>query len=507
MRKVWMCLLLSFAVLLSTAVPAAAAEITDPLHQKLIESYYSGETVDLGYWHLPVSELEEAHDYLYFSGQLPWYAESYFSYSHLEGNATSFTPVLLDEAVYDRELYEQKIAEVIAEACLPGMTDWQLALSVHDYIILHTVYDGTYEKNTGYDALVNGTAVCSGYSELYMDVMNRLGIPCQLVICEDTGDGEGHGWNLLQVQRQWYHVDLTWDDPVQDIYGRVNHDYFLRTEDEFLTGETPHDFGWEALESAAQEPFIWDDFLEDSCSTVCFVTPVTAVYRTEEENTNRIVAMDMTTGETWTLYEYERMGMDLGDGTYLYPTLGLSFWNGRIYFNREDSVISMLPDGSDVQEVYYREPDDRYLLGCWANDGILHLSLMDHNSNVSAMEVEMEDVQFHTHNYVTYTTAPTCKMAGRSEQFCSCGIRCNYREIPTLDHELSFEMVREATQEETGMVWIHCLQCDYEQWDETPKEPQTMAAELWEQIDFLPMLGSVGLGVLILAAMIRKKKH
>lgn len=507
MRKVWICFLLSFALLLSAAVPAAAAEIKDPMYQMIADSYETGEEVNLRPWYLSVADLEEVHDFLYYGGNLPWYAESFFSYSYLEDQVTSFTPEVLDELIYDRDLYEQKIAELMAEACLPGMTDWQLALSVHDYIILHTVYDETYGKTTGYDALVNGTTVCSGYSALFMDVMNRLGIPCQMVICEDTGDGEGHGWNLLQLQGQWYHVDLTWDDPVQDIYGRVYHEYFLRTEDEFLYGEVPHDFGWQAYETATQEPYIWDDFLEESVSTVCFVSPVTAVYRTEEDFVNRIVARDMTTGEIWTLYEYEAMGVDLGEGTYLYPTLGLCYWNGRIYFNREDAVISMLPDGSDVREVYYREPDDRYLIGCWADDGILHLSLLDADSNVSAMEVDMEETSFHIHSYETFTVDATCETAGYSEQYCSCGITCNYKEIPVLDHILRFEETRAATEEETGLIWIHCEQCGYEEWDEVPKVQKSTAEDFLEEHAHLPVVASASLVLLILGAAKRKKKR
>ncbi len=39
---------------------------------------------------------------------------------------------------------------------------------------------------------------------------------------------EEHIWNLVYLNGKWYHLDLTWDDPISDI--NVNRDtYFLIT--------------------------------------------------------------------------------------------------------------------------------------------------------------------------------------------------------------------------------------------------------------------------------------
>lgn len=505
MRKILACLLM-LTVLLCSAVPAAATEQED-LHRKIVESYDSGMPVNLHQWVLSLEKLEQIHDRLYYSGQLPWYAGSGFSYSYIDNLVTTFQPQILDKQIYDRQLYEQKMAELMAEACLPGMTDWQLALSVHDYIILHAAYDETYEKETGYDALVGGTSVCSGYATLYMDVMNRLGIPCQLVICEDTGDGNGHGWNLIQLDGQWYHVDLTWDDPIPDTYGYVSHDHFLKTSEEFRTGETPHDFDWIALEQTPEEPYILDEFPDDSASAFCFVDACTAVYRMEREGIHQIWRMDLNTGEENLLYEFERMGIDLGDGTYLYPTRGLNFWNGRIYFNREDRVLSMLPDGSDVQEVYYREPDDRYILGSFADDGMLYLTLLAGDHSKTSEEVMLEDVTYHLHSFDTVTVEPTCEDGGFSRQMCSCGITCNYTELSALGHEIQIEVIKEPNWEESGMLRRYCARCGFEEWEEQPKLPTTPGKVLMDSMDYIPVAVSVLLGVLILAALSRRKRR
>ena len=41
-----------------------------------------------------------------------------------------------------------------------------------------------------------------------------------------------HVWNLLKIDGQWYHMDVTWDDPVPDQPGIVIYTHFLMTDSE-----------------------------------------------------------------------------------------------------------------------------------------------------------------------------------------------------------------------------------------------------------------------------------
>ena len=69
--------------------------------------------------------------------------------------------------------------------------------------------------------------------------MNELGIPCDIVFGTCTNGG-GHAWNLVQLDGNWYQMDVTWDD---QSYGR--DDFLLVTDDEMLksrfwdTGQYP----------------------------------------------------------------------------------------------------------------------------------------------------------------------------------------------------------------------------------------------------------------------------
>lgn len=461
-------ILLALCLLMLTAVQADAT--SDLLKTKILYSLKYSNEQDVSSCNLTIRELDDMCDELYYSGQLPWYAQSSYTYTYSEDIVQTLMVDQMDPDVYDRDLYERKMAEMLAETCLPGMTDWQKALSVHEYITLHTVYDESLSNYTGYDALVNGTAVCQGYSLLYMDAMNRLGIPCRMLPVFEKGEMGGHGWNLLQLDGQWYHVDTTWADPVSDIYGTSRHGYFLKTDAEYQTGSEhadAHEFKWNSVVTVAETPYPQDDFLEEITSSVCFVDANTVVFRREGEYSNDVVSRDLTTGEETTLYSFDLMEMDLGDGSYLYPTYGLNYWNGRVYFNREDAVLSMLPDGSDLQEVYRYPVEDQYLIGSMVYEGVLYLSLSDKDFNIAPMEVILEGIPFHRHSYVEELVPATCYEEGSSRMVCACGLVYNDRVLDQLYHEMQTTEVKAPSLLDYGEVLHRCIHCGYEEYDYT----------------------------------------
>ncbi len=133
------------------------------------------------------------------------------SYSKNTGNATKLTVSYNETAeTAGEKLAElnQKVDEVVAE--VEGMTTAEQAKAVHDYLIANCSYDLTYTKRTAYDALIEGTGVCEAYSAAYKLIMTKLDIPCEIV----ESDAMNHAWNTIEIDGEWLHVDVTWDDPI-----------------------------------------------------------------------------------------------------------------------------------------------------------------------------------------------------------------------------------------------------------------------------------------------------
>lgn len=64
--------------------------------------------------------------------------------------------------------------------------------------------------HTAYGALVNGGALCEGYSRAFKLLCNKAGIECDLI--SGKADGVGHMWNVVSVDGKYSYVDVTWND-------------------------------------------------------------------------------------------------------------------------------------------------------------------------------------------------------------------------------------------------------------------------------------------------------
>lgn len=115
--------------------------------------------------------------------------------------------------------------------------------AVHDYLVDTIDYDGSKESTayTAYGALVDKKAVCEGYAKAFKYVLDDMKIPCILVrgvAKNNDGESEGHAWNYVKVDDQWYAVDVTWDDPVITGIGKISEErkykYFLKGANEFF---------------------------------------------------------------------------------------------------------------------------------------------------------------------------------------------------------------------------------------------------------------------------------
>ncbi len=121
---------------------------------------------------------------------------------------------------------------------------------------------------TAYHALVSQTAVCQGYALAFCELAQQLGLPCEIV----RSGSLNHAWDLVGIDGTYYHVDVTWNDPIDDLPGRSRHQYFMKSTDYFKSEEAKHfkSDDWEInggiLETAASNTG-YDDYFWNSVDT------------------------------------------------------------------------------------------------------------------------------------------------------------------------------------------------------------------------------------------------
>lgn len=458
----WAACLLIFVVMLTFIPMRAHAAQDSDLRQALIDSCTTGEALELESGTVSTDALSELFWELYHGGELPWYTDRQFSYDYIVDTqwATLFRPRLLDPKVYDYNLYEQTVAEILAQTVHPGMSQWQIALNIHDYLIAHYSYDETLSLHKGYDLLVGGSAVCDGYTEAYMDLLNRAGVPCVIVTSESMGD-VGHAWNLVQIDGNWYHVDLTWDDPTPNCQGRVYHDYFLKTDEEMRAGDDPH-FDWQT-ELVCADTTYREAFWQGVTSQICYQDSVTCYLRADRDWNSDIRLRDEQSGEQTTLYTDPERYINIGQGKYTYERIGLSLWNGRLYFSNMDTVYSMNTDGTDLttEFVYDAPGNGKYIYSSFVDRDTIHLTLSDHDFNISRLDVALNATGYHCHSYTAAEHSATCLTDGWITYTCDCGISYRGESLAAPGHQYgSGEVELAATLFKTGLMRYECTGCE-----------------------------------------------
>lgn len=156
-------------------------------------------------------------------------------------------PSYLDTTEQDAIDFDSKVTYILSENIENGMTDEEKLLAIHDYLVDTCSYakpvgqdeagNPVYSDTafTAYGTIIEGTSVCQGYTLAYNLLINKLGIDCREVISNSMV----HSWNMVRLGDNWYHVDVTYDDPTN--MEMVNHAYFLLSDETIR--ERKH-YGW-----------------------------------------------------------------------------------------------------------------------------------------------------------------------------------------------------------------------------------------------------------------------
>jgi hypothetical protein len=167
-------------------------------------------------------------------------------------------------AAKDREILE-KCREIIDSLIREDMSDYEKELAIHDWLVENTRYDEItlflihlHDPNneTPYGPLLRGKATCLGYTTAFQLLMDMLELPC-ITVNGFTRKVEEHAWNMVELDGDWYCVDVTWDDPagLSGLDLKLNHKYFNVTSD-FLR-ETDHQWDENGVPEATAVEYAW----------------------------------------------------------------------------------------------------------------------------------------------------------------------------------------------------------------------------------------------------------
>jgi len=160
-----------------------------------------------------------------------WLGSSY-SYSTFAGTIVNISPeyTMSGVTLENAKLEFESAMEGILSQISPSMSDYEKEKKIHDLLAARVTYVDGANAHNAYGALVEGLAVCEGYAEALQCLLHRVGIQSLLVYGSSdnpsSGVNEPHAWNMVKINGEYYHVDLTWNDQNSHLY----YAYFNQTD-------------------------------------------------------------------------------------------------------------------------------------------------------------------------------------------------------------------------------------------------------------------------------------
>lgn len=150
----------------------------------------------------------------------------------------------------------------IDEFYTEGMTEEEIIIAAHDWIVTRTVYDEnmllpvphrTPDTENPYAVFTIHQAICMGYTTSFQLFMDILGV--ESIIVRGNALDEEHAWNMVCLDGEWYHVDCTWDDFTPDEDGRPPFHTYTLVPDYVM--DVMHIWDHDAAPSATSEDRIY----------------------------------------------------------------------------------------------------------------------------------------------------------------------------------------------------------------------------------------------------------
>lgn len=275
----------------------------------------------------------------------------------------------------NKPTFEEAVNRALAVTS-PSMSDYEKALAIHDYLVLHCEYD--YENYlagklpssvyTAEGCLVNAKAVCSGYAAAYKVLMDRLGISCVTL----SSNKMNHAWNMVTIDGQLFHVDTTWDDPVWDHKGYAGHRYFLKPDNGMVNtkGEIDH-FGWGQNYHASSNRF--NDATWNNSTTGYFYMGDKWAYLYGDSGTTLVLSDDVLNPNSGTKISLPECTWNVwGESKYWVGNFyGLAYLNGTLYYSDKNTVNRVDKNTGNHETIANLDTSSAYCYRLWVHDGKL----------------------------------------------------------------------------------------------------------------------------------------
>ena len=274
----------------------------------------------------------------------------------------------LDETKNYFNALDQEVSSIISLVS-DDMDDVGKAMVIHDYLVnyckyqLHDFDDDTFRSG---GILFRKTGVCQAYTYAYQYIMNQLGMECYVV----ESSNMNHAWNIINIDQHYYHVDVTWDDPIYDNFGRVKHLYFLLS-DEAIKNSKHYD--WDRTDLKCDDNKYDEYYWKDVISPIIydgeniFFTKEDGIYKRNKKTQDETL---IKVCDKWKVF-------DSDSACWVGNYSGLFMKNHYLYYNTSSQIRCMDENGENDKEVYTPDISTGLVYGIRYNNNYIEYVLQE----------------------------------------------------------------------------------------------------------------------------------
>ncbi len=231
---------LSEYILQAGGLGGSSAQFMEDGEYRLEESWLSSETdalenvlcsgweewsssIDVSAYRLSTSEFATLYWNVLNLHPEMFFVDGRISYTTQGGYVAYVYPYYVEEYTTAHvDAFNRKVDEIMAGVD-GSWPDIEKILYLHDYMVTHIEYDETYSKYDAYNALIEGSCVCQGYSLAYICLLNQIDVNVDYIVSRDLN----HAWNLIELGGEYFYTDVTWDDPLGTSEDYCRHTNFM----------------------------------------------------------------------------------------------------------------------------------------------------------------------------------------------------------------------------------------------------------------------------------------
>ena len=157
-------------------------------------------------------------------------------------------------------------------------SDYEKVRIVYTYVIDNTQYQASDDDQSIAGVFWKKEAVCAGYAGAVQYLLERIGVPCIYVDGSTQGSTEGHAWNIVKLDGEYYYVDATNGDQPDFLNGNaaqleehktIIYDYlcpfpeeyekkYIRSEELTVPDCTAKDMNFHVLNQGCFDGYDWE---------------------------------------------------------------------------------------------------------------------------------------------------------------------------------------------------------------------------------------------------------